>query len=89
MSKILRKPDVAGRMVGWAVELFEFGLRYKLRESVKGQHLADFAVELPQALQSEQWSLYVDGAVSQARKKQEWFWKGPTIFVRTVPHFQV
>lgn len=48
-------------MVSWAVELLEFGLRYEPRGSVKGQHLADFAVELPLA-ENDQWNLYVDGA---------------------------
>lgn len=61
MSKILRKPDIAGRMVGWAVELSEFGLRYEPRGSVKGQHLANFAAELP-PVEGEEWNLYVDGA---------------------------
>ncbi|XP_017431870.1 uncharacterized protein LOC108339241 [Vigna angularis] len=61
ISKIIRKPDLAGRMVAWAVELSEFGLRYEPRGSVKGQHLADFATELPSSGQDE-WSLYVDGA---------------------------
>ncbi|XP_047174666.1 uncharacterized protein LOC124842265 [Vigna umbellata] len=61
ISKILRKPDLAGRMVAWAVELSEFGLRYEPRGSVKGQHLADFAAELPPSSQDEL-NLYVDGA---------------------------
>lgn len=61
VSKILRKPDLAGRMVGWAVELSEFGIRYEPRGSVKGQHLADFAAEIP-LTGLEEWVLYVDGA---------------------------
>lgn len=65
ISKILRKPDIAGRMVGWAIELSEFGLRYEPHGSVKGQHLADFASELPGTLLTDRWTLYVDGAVSQ------------------------
>ncbi|WVZ19433.1 hypothetical protein V8G54_006755 [Vigna mungo] len=46
IAKILRKPDLAGRMIGWSVELLEFSLCYEPRGSVRGQHLADFAVEL-------------------------------------------
>lgn len=65
ISKILRKPDLAGRMVGWAVELSKFGLRYEPRGSVKGQHLADFVVELSQHTPTEQWNLYVDCVVGQ------------------------
>lgn len=47
IAKILRKPDLAGRMIGCSVELSEFGLKYEPRGSVKGQHLADFVAELP------------------------------------------
>jgi len=43
IAKILRKPDLAGRMIAWSVELSEFGLKYEPRGSVKGQHLADFS----------------------------------------------
>ncbi|XP_014498083.1 uncharacterized protein LOC106759429 [Vigna radiata var. radiata] len=61
ISKVLRKPDLAGRMVAWAIELSEFGMRYEPRGSIRGQHLADFAAELPPA-ENDVWSLYVDGA---------------------------
>lgn len=61
ISKVLRKPDLAGRMVGWVVELSEFGLRYEPRGSIKGQHLSDFAAEMP-PLEDDYWNLYVDGA---------------------------
>lgn len=44
---VLRKPDLAGWMVAWAVKLFEFGLCYELRGSIKEKHLAEFVVELP------------------------------------------
>lgn len=47
IENFLRKPDLAIRMMAWVVELPEFGLRYKLRGSIKGQHLAEFDVELP------------------------------------------
>ncbi|XP_014498730.1 uncharacterized protein LOC106759872 [Vigna radiata var. radiata] len=62
IAKILRKPDLAGRMIGWSVELSEFGLQYEPRGSLKGQHLADFAVELPYAVDGHGWKLYVDGS---------------------------
>ncbi|XP_017419350.1 uncharacterized protein LOC108329586 [Vigna angularis] len=64
IAKILRKPDLAGRMVCWSVELSEFGLRYKPRGSVKGQHLADFAAELIHTSDDStpKWLLSVDGS---------------------------
>jgi len=40
--KILSKPDLAGQMIGWSVEIFEYGIRYELRGSIKSQHLIDF-----------------------------------------------
>jgi len=64
IAKILRKPDLAERMIAWSVELFEFGLKYESRGSVKGQHLADIVVELHgSASHPEQtWVLFVDGS---------------------------
>jgi len=36
VQKVLKKPDVAGRMVKWAVELPEFDIRYEPRGPIKG-----------------------------------------------------
>ncbi|XP_052723752.1 uncharacterized protein LOC128193711 [Vigna angularis] len=80
ISKILRKPDLAGRMVAWAVELSEFGLRYEPRGSIKGQHLADFAAELPPSNQDE-WRLYVDGASGQSASGAGIVLEGPNGFL--------
>lgn len=50
-------------MIGWSVELSEFGLHYEPKGSVKGQHLADFAVELVRGEKEENgWKLFVDGS---------------------------
>ena len=64
IAKILRKPDLAGRMIAWSVELSEFGLKYEPRGSVKGQHLADFAAELRGSISPSEhmWTLFVDGS---------------------------
>lgn len=63
IAKILRKPNLAGRMVAWSVELSEFSLHYKPRGSIKGQHLADFTVELLEGeVDDSTWTLYVDGS---------------------------
>ena len=45
IQKVLQKPDVAGRMVRWAVELSEFDIQYEPRGSIKGQVYADFVAE--------------------------------------------
>ena len=46
IRKVLQKPDVAGRMVRWAVELSEFDVQYEPRGPIKGQVYADFMAEL-------------------------------------------
>jgi len=61
--KILSKPDLAGRMIGWSVELSEFDIRYEPRGAIKSQCLADFSTELtPLPTPSSGWTLYVDGS---------------------------
>jgi len=71
IQKVLQKPDVAGRMVCWAVELSEFDILYEPRGSIKGQVYADFLAELsPGSTQQEeevgsQWVLSVDGSSNQ------------------------
>lgn len=42
-------------MIGWSIELSEFGLRYEPKGLVKGHHLADFAVELPEIDRKQVW----------------------------------
>ncbi|XP_017406411.1 uncharacterized protein LOC108319700 [Vigna angularis] len=62
IANILRKTNLVGRIVGWSVKLSEFGLRFESHGSVRGQHLDDFAVELPQ--QGDEplrpWKLYIN-----------------------------
>ncbi|XP_014492129.1 uncharacterized protein LOC106754604 [Vigna radiata var. radiata] len=65
VARILRKPDLAGRMVSWSIELSEFGLRFEPQGSIKGQHLADFAAELPLATEPSVWNLNVDGSLDK------------------------
>ena len=70
IQKVLKKPDVAGRMVKWAVELSEFDIKYEPRGLIKGQIFADFVVELSsEATQVEgddfRWVLLVDGSSNQ------------------------
>jgi len=47
LKQVLQKPELAGRMTAWAVELLEFGLHYKSRGQMKAQFLAEFFTELP------------------------------------------
>ena len=86
IAKILRKPDLAGRMIAWSVELSEFGLKYEPRGSVKGQHLADFAAELHGLIHpSEQtWVLFIDGSSDRRNAGVGIVIEGPGSF--TVEH---
>ncbi|XP_014490625.1 uncharacterized protein LOC106753338 [Vigna radiata var. radiata] len=49
-------------MVSWSIELSEFGLRFEPQGSIKGQHLADFAADLPSATEPSVWNLNIDGS---------------------------
>jgi len=67
IQKVLKKPDVAGRMVKWVVELSEFDIKYEPRGSMKGQIFADFVVELSSETAQNskddfRWVLSVDGS---------------------------
>ncbi|KAL6219915.1 hypothetical protein ACLB2K_007673 [Fragaria x ananassa] len=45
LKQVLWKPETAGRLVKWAVELGEFDIHYSPRMAVKGQAIADFISE--------------------------------------------
>ncbi|KAJ0948972.1 putative nucleotidyltransferase, Ribonuclease H [Helianthus annuus] len=76
LGQILSKPDVAGRLAKWAIELGGYNIFYKPRPAIKGQILADFATEVPidkiqecEAIQNPTpvfddrvWTLHTDGA---------------------------
>ncbi|GLU23140.1 hypothetical protein SLE2022_391670 [Rubroshorea leprosula] len=70
LRKILQKPELSGRLVGWSVELSEYDLKFRPRTTIKGQAVADFLVECISAIKEEKapehpaWVLYVDGAAN-------------------------
>jgi len=45
IRKSMNKPEAAGRMVQWAIELSQFHIEYHPRTAIKTQALADFIVE--------------------------------------------
>ncbi|XP_068476554.1 uncharacterized protein [Phaseolus vulgaris] len=70
IQKVMKKPDVAGRMVKWAVQLSEYDIKYEPRGSIKGQIFADFVVELSSEIAQNakndfRWVLSVDGSSNQ------------------------
>ena len=45
IKKSMNKPEVAGRMVQWAIELSQFDIEYHPRTAIKAQALVDFIAE--------------------------------------------
>ncbi|GAU24562.1 hypothetical protein TSUD_149030 [Trifolium subterraneum] len=65
IKQVLQKPDLAGRMVAWSIELSEFDIVFSPRGSIKSQVLTDFILEMttpPEAISTQPWTLSVDGA---------------------------
>ncbi|XP_071699550.1 uncharacterized protein [Rutidosis leptorrhynchoides] len=77
IKHVLTRPEISGRMAKWAIELGEHEISFHPRNSVKGQVIADFLVELPYDMikqgetpvtrrdTDEFWELYTDGAFSE------------------------
>ncbi|GKU88551.1 hypothetical protein SLEP1_g2801 [Rubroshorea leprosula] len=70
LRKILQKPELSSRLIGWSVELSEYDLKFRPRTTIKGQAVADFLVECTSITNKEKtpehpvWVLYVDGAAN-------------------------
>ncbi len=41
----MSKPDAAGRLIQWSIELSEFNVDYRPRTAIKAQTLVDFMAE--------------------------------------------
>ncbi|CAJ2647353.1 unnamed protein product [Trifolium pratense] len=68
VKSLLGRPDMAGRMLKWSLELSEFDIRYESRKALKAQVLADFVAEMtsssPTVDGADKWTIFVDGASS-------------------------
>ncbi|XP_020220424.1 uncharacterized protein LOC109803315 [Cajanus cajan] len=64
IAKVLRKPELAGRMMAWSIELSEFDIRFEPRGTIKSQCLANFLNELspPGQFEDGTWTMRVDGS---------------------------
>ncbi|GJQ91327.1 reverse transcriptase domain-containing protein [Tanacetum coccineum] len=73
IKQVLSKPEIAGRLQKWSIELGEYDIQYRPKTSVKGQILADFIVERPKddslvtTTEAEEellepWTLFTDGS---------------------------
>jgi ribonuclease HI len=67
LRKAMNKPDAAGRLIQWAVELSEFDIEYCPRQAIKAQALADFIAEFtvteeepPEEKPDRNWEVEID-----------------------------
>uniref|UniRef100_A0A2N9ESE9 Integrase catalytic domain-containing protein n=1 Tax=Fagus sylvatica TaxID=28930 RepID=A0A2N9ESE9_FAGSY len=63
----MNKPDAAGRLVQWSIEMSEFDIDYRPRTAIKAQALADFIAEFTHPLkedeqseEDEAWTVNID-----------------------------
>ena len=66
IRKAMNKPEVAGRMVQWVIELSQFDVEYRPRTAIKAQALADFITEFTTLEEAncpgELWTINTDGS---------------------------
>ncbi|XP_030942028.1 uncharacterized protein LOC115967081 [Quercus lobata] len=73
IKKSMNKPEAAGRMVQWAIELSQFDIEYHPRMAIKAQALADFIAEftLPDedriTNEVDRWTIQTDGSSAQRK----------------------
>ncbi|XP_025679162.1 uncharacterized protein [Arachis hypogaea] len=68
IRQVLQKPDLAGRMMTWAIELSQYDLRYEPQHAIKAQAMTDILVEVtgdPTEDTGTRWKLHVDEASNQ------------------------
>uniref|UniRef100_A0A2N9EL41 RNA-directed DNA polymerase n=1 Tax=Fagus sylvatica TaxID=28930 RepID=A0A2N9EL41_FAGSY len=70
LRKAMNKPDAAGRLIQWSIELSEFDIDYRPRTAIKAQALADFIAEFTSKddeptediEQTSRWTVNIDGS---------------------------
>uniref|UniRef100_A0A2N9GIS8 Integrase catalytic domain-containing protein n=1 Tax=Fagus sylvatica TaxID=28930 RepID=A0A2N9GIS8_FAGSY len=71
LRKAMNKPDAAGRLVLWTIELSEFDIDYRPRTAIKAQALADFIAEFTSKddeptetrdSKAPRWTVHTDGS---------------------------
>ncbi|XP_019462945.1 PREDICTED: uncharacterized protein LOC109361868 [Lupinus angustifolius] len=67
IRQILHKPELAGRMITWSIELSQFDIRFEPRTTIKSQVLSDFVAELtaPEGDWEQVWTIFIDGSSNQ------------------------
>ncbi|XP_020220527.1 uncharacterized protein LOC109803389 [Cajanus cajan] len=77
--KVLQKPELAGRMVAWSIELSQFDIRFEPRGPIKAQSMADFINEFTPEVPPKPhvWTLHVDGSSNQQGSGADIILEGP------------
>ena len=69
IKKAMNKPEAAGRMVQWAIELSQFDVEYYPRTAIKAQALVNFIAEFttPEDANNQEdlWTINIDGSSTQ------------------------
>ena len=69
IRKAMNKPEAAGQMVQWAIELSQFDVECRPRTAIKAQALADFITEFTTLEEAncpkELWTINTDGSSTQ------------------------
>lgn len=72
-KKAMKKPEAAGRLVQWVIELSQFDIEYHPRIAIRAQALVDFIVEFTipdngkMQDSSDSWTIQTDGSLIQKR----------------------
>jgi len=76
IGQILCRPNVAGRMMRWSLELSKFDIHYESRKALKAQVFADFLAEMtfPAEENTEEWTVFVDESSSSK-------WSGAKVII--------
>ena len=73
IKKSTKRPEAAGRMIQWAIELSQFEIEYHPRTAIKAQALVDFIAEFTSpdedglADEARRWTMQTDGSSAQGR----------------------
>ena len=73
IRKSINKPEAAGRMVQWVIELSQFNIEYHPRTAIKAQALANFIAEFTftnkdnPKHEAERWTIQTNGSSAPRR----------------------
>ena len=76
IKKSMSKPEAAGRMVQWAIELSQFDIEYHPKTAIKAQALADFIAEFTLLDEDkitdevDRWTIQTNGSSAQKKKRE-------------------